>query len=71
MNGVQTPVNQSAKTSQPGTPLLKRLVIGEDDSVPLAGLIVRMLRSFCANMMMYVCLRSYPEAPMVHRALNE
>jgi SAM-dependent methyltransferase len=38
--------------------LIKRVIVSEDDSVPLAGLGVRVLRPFCANMMMYVCERS-------------
>ena len=37
--------------------LLKRLVVSEDSSVPVAGLVVSMLRWVCANMMMYVCKR--------------
>jgi hypothetical protein len=37
--------------------LLKRLVIAEDASVPVAGGMVRALRWLCANMMMYVCVR--------------
>jgi ubiquinone/menaquinone biosynthesis C-methylase UbiE len=37
--------------------LLKRVVVGEDATVPLAGLLVRGLRATCANMMMYVCER--------------
>lgn len=44
--------------------LLRRLVISEDVSVPVAGLMVRALRWACANMMMYVCVRDdfRPEA---------
>ncbi len=37
--------------------LLRRLLISEDASVPLAGALVRALRWACANMMMYVCVR--------------
>jgi SAM-dependent methyltransferase len=37
--------------------LLKRLLIGEDDTVPLLGGMVAALRWSCANMMMYVCKR--------------
>ena len=37
--------------------LLKRLVVAEDDRVPIAGLVVRALRWTCANMLMYVCMR--------------
>ena len=36
--------------------LLKRLVVSEDDSIPLFGIAVRTLRWACANMMMYVCV---------------
>ena len=36
--------------------LLKRLVVAEDDTVPIAGLFVKAARSLCANMMMYVCV---------------
>jgi SAM-dependent methyltransferase len=36
--------------------LLKRLVVAEDDTVPVAGLFVKAARSLCANMMMYVCV---------------
>lgn len=35
--------------------VLKRLVVSEDDSVPVAGWAVRAARRLCANMMMYVC----------------
>lgn len=37
--------------------LIKRLVVCEDDSVPLLGLGVRFMRWSVANMMMYVCRR--------------
>ena len=43
-----------AQTSRNGS-LLKRLVVAEDATVPVAGWFVRMARSLCANMMMYVC----------------
>jgi SAM-dependent methyltransferase len=36
--------------------LLKRLVVSEDDTVPVAGWAVRAARQLCANMMMYVCM---------------
>ena len=36
--------------------LIKRLVVSEDDSIPVAGLIVRLLRWLAANMMMYICV---------------
>jgi SAM-dependent methyltransferase len=35
--------------------LLKRLVVGEDATLPVAGPVVRALSAACANMMMYVC----------------
>lgn len=38
--------------------LIKRLIVSEDDTVPLAGLGVHLMRRVCANMMMYVCQRS-------------
>jgi SAM-dependent methyltransferase len=37
--------------------IMKRLIVSEDDTVPLAGLGVRLMRRVCANMMMYVCKR--------------
>jgi hypothetical protein len=36
--------------------LLKRLVVAEDDTVPVAGWGVKVARSLFANMMMYVCV---------------
>lgn len=36
--------------------LLKRLIVSEDASVPVAGWGVRAARRLCANMMMYVCV---------------
>lgn len=47
----------SARHAQPPSSTLKRLVISEDASVPVAGLFVRALRWACGNMMMYVCVR--------------
>jgi SAM-dependent methyltransferase len=38
--------------------IIKRLIVSEDDSVPIAGLGVRLMRRVCANMMMYVCVRT-------------
>lgn len=38
--------------------MLKRLVVAEDDTVPVAGWAVRVARWLCANMMMYVCAPS-------------
>jgi SAM-dependent methyltransferase len=35
--------------------LVRRLVVSEDDTVPIAGVAVRAMRWVCANMMMYVC----------------
>jgi SAM-dependent methyltransferase len=37
--------------------IMQRLIVSEDDTVPLAGFGVRLMRRFCANMMMYVCKR--------------
>jgi SAM-dependent methyltransferase len=37
--------------------VFKRLVVSEDDTVPVGGLFVRLGRWACANMMMYVCVR--------------
>ena len=37
--------------------VLKRLVVSEDETVPVGGLFVRLARWACANMMMYVCVR--------------
>lgn len=36
---------------------IKRLIVSEDDHVPMVGLGVRLMRWVCANMMMYVCVR--------------
>jgi len=46
---------RAANLSLRDTSLLKRLVVGEDDSVPILGWFVRVLRWMAANMMMYVC----------------
>ncbi len=43
------------KTAASGTSLLKRLVVSEDDTVPVVGRLVRLLRALAANMMMYEC----------------
>lgn len=37
--------------------LLKRLLIGEDERIPVLGSVIRSMRWLCANMMMYVCRR--------------
>jgi SAM-dependent methyltransferase len=37
--------------------LVKRLLVSEDVTIPVAGRVVRMLRASCANMMLYVCER--------------
>ncbi len=37
--------------------VFKRMLVSEDDSVPIAGVLVCALRWFCANMVMYVCTR--------------
>lgn len=39
-----------------GPSLLKRVVVSEDDSVPILGLFVRFSRWAAANMMMYICV---------------
>jgi ubiquinone/menaquinone biosynthesis C-methylase UbiE len=46
-------VNKSVNSS-----LIKRLVVSEDDSVPVLGLGVKFMRWLSANMMMYVCVRN-------------
>lgn len=38
--------------------MLKRLVVNEDDSIPVFGLGVKLMRWASANMMMYVCKKS-------------
>ncbi len=40
------------------SPLIKRLVVSEDDTVPVFGLGVKFMRWAFANMMMYVCVRN-------------
>ena len=52
-----TEAKQPSADISPVKALLKRLMISEDDKVPLIGLGVRLLRWACANMMMYVCVR--------------
>jgi SAM-dependent methyltransferase len=37
--------------------VLKRMVVAEDDTLPVGGWLVRLGRWACANMMMYVCVR--------------
>jgi SAM-dependent methyltransferase len=51
------PGSQSSTSNSHPRSLIHRLVVGEDDSIPVAGLGVRLMRRFCANMMMYVCVR--------------
>jgi SAM-dependent methyltransferase len=51
------------KDKSAGKSLFKRLVISEDDSVPVAGLIIHALSWACANMMMYVCVREDHREP--------
>lgn len=46
----------STNGSQPS--ILKRLIVAEDDTVPVAGGFVKLARWLCANMMMYVCVPS-------------
>jgi ubiquinone/menaquinone biosynthesis C-methylase UbiE len=38
--------------------ILKRLVVSEDETVPVLGLGVKFMRWVCSNMMMYVCRKS-------------
>jgi SAM-dependent methyltransferase len=47
----------AAATNSQRDSLLRRLVVSEDASVPIAGLGVRALRWAGANMMMYICVR--------------
>lgn len=60
MNGESTAHDGAATTTAAtvAPSLLRRLVISEDERVPVAGLAVRALRWACANMMMYVCVRA-------------
>ncbi len=55
-------LTRSAPPPAPPSPpsILKRLVVGEDDSIPVAGAVVRVLRWAAANMMMYVCVPAAP-----------
>lgn len=52
-----SPVAQEEVVDVRTPSLLKRLLISEDDTVPLAGSFVRLMRWAAANMMMYVCVR--------------
>jgi len=59
------PANEATGTGDgakaPADPsMMKRLIVGEDASVPIAGIGVRCLRYLAANMMMYVCVPSGP-----------
>jgi SAM-dependent methyltransferase len=56
--GGSAPAQSAPDRSGDATPvsLLKRLVVAEDDTVPVAGLFVKAARLLCANMMMYVCV---------------
>jgi ubiquinone/menaquinone biosynthesis C-methylase UbiE len=49
--------NNLESTENHRVSILKRLVVCEDDSIPVIGTIIRVMRWTCANMMMYVCLR--------------
>lgn len=49
-----------AATVRSTSSTLKRLLVSEDDSVPVLGLGVRFLRWFGANMMMYECVAAGP-----------
>ena len=47
----------SPRRSEAKTGLLKKLIVSEDCSAPVTGLLIRLSRWFGANMMMYVCVR--------------
>jgi SAM-dependent methyltransferase len=51
-------VNASGLIKENRSSLLKRLVVQEDDNVPVLGLGVKIMRWAASNMMMYVCKRS-------------
>lgn len=50
-------INMDALVNDRPSSLLKRLVVSEDDSVPVLGLGVRFMRRAAGNMMMYACKR--------------
>jgi hypothetical protein len=50
-------VQEESGQGEPSPGLLKRVLVAEDDSVPVVGVFLRILRWACANMMMYVCIR--------------
>jgi SAM-dependent methyltransferase len=50
--------SRSARGPSGARALVKRLVVAEDDSIPIGGWFVRLGRWACANMMMYVCVRA-------------
>lgn len=56
-----TPIEEKPDLSNVNQPvsasLLKRLVVGEDASIPVLGLGVKFMRWSVSNMMMYVCVR--------------
>jgi SAM-dependent methyltransferase len=54
VEGALTVVRPSRLAAAARPSLLKRLVVTEDVRVPIAGLGIRVLRWFCANMMMFV-----------------
>lgn len=59
-----TTVTGSAEMAPPaGVPIVKRLVVAEDATVPVAGLGVRLLGRLAANMMMYLCVTTDGEPP--------
>lgn len=51
------PVDVTELVADRNSSLLKRLVVSEDDSVPVLGLGVKLARWALGNMMMYVCVR--------------
>lgn len=51
-----TAVNIEPLVKEHQSSYLKRLIVSEDESIPVAGIIVKFMRWFSANMMMYVCI---------------
>lgn len=48
-------INIEPLVKEQNSSLMKRLVVSEDESVPIAGVFVKVMRVLSANMMMYVC----------------
>jgi ubiquinone/menaquinone biosynthesis C-methylase UbiE len=55
----ESPTSQPSGNQERSPSLARRIAVGEDDAVPIAGKIIRGLRWACANMMMYVCERRH------------